>query len=110
MKLSRGLQMAPPIHAIGSERYRSGVDDDLRRLLDELSAAIERTRESDEDRAELVRLLAAVERRLRADVPAEDHRRLIKALQAAEVRFESDHPRLGDALRQAAQALSAAGI
>jgi uncharacterized protein YpuA (DUF1002 family) len=86
------------------------VEDDLRRLLNELSAAIERTREGDEDRAELRRLLAAVEHRLRAEVPGEDHHRLIDALRAAEVRFESDHPRLGDALRQAAQALSAAGI
>lgn len=82
----------------------------MQRLLDELSAAIERTRASDEDRTELIRLLTAVERRLRADVPEEDHHRLIDALKAAEVRFESDHPRLGEALRQAAQALSAAGI
>lgn len=96
--------------ATDEQRYGSDVEDDLRRLLDELSAAIERTRESDADRTELVRLLAAVERRLRADVPDEDHHRLINALKAAEVRFESDHPRLGDALRQAAQSLSAAGI
>ncbi|MGH2578756.1 MAG: DUF4404 family protein [Actinomycetota bacterium] len=86
------------------------MEDDLRRLLNELSAAIERTQANDEDRAELVRLLAAVEHRLGVDVPGEDHRRLIQALRTAEVRFESDHPRLGDALRQAVQALSAAGI
>jgi hypothetical protein len=86
------------------------VEDDLRRLLNELSTAIGRTTEGDEDRAELVRLLTAVERRLQADVPGEDHPRLIDALKTAEVRFESDHPRLGDALRQAVQALSAAGI
>jgi hypothetical protein len=86
------------------------VEDDLKQLLNELSAAIERTREGDEDRAELARLVAAVERRLQSDVPAEDHRHLIDVLKKAEVRFESDHPRLGSALQQAIQALSAAGI
>ena len=86
------------------------MEDDLRRLLNELSAAVQRTQESDEDRAELVRLVEAVERRLEADVPPEDHPRLVHALKSAEVRFESDHPQLGDALRQAVQALSAAGI
>jgi hypothetical protein len=86
------------------------VEDDLKQLLNELSAAIERTREGHEDRADLARLVAAVERRLQSDVPAEDHRHLIDVLKQAEVRFESDHPRLGSALQQAIQALSAAGI
>jgi ABC-type transporter Mla subunit MlaD len=102
--------MAAPSTSPAEQRYGSEVEDDLRRLLDELSTAIEHTRESYEDRTELIRLLAAVERRLRDDVPDEDHHRLINALKVAEVRFESDHPRLGDALRQAAQTLSAAGI
>ncbi len=86
------------------------MEDDLRRLLDELSAAIERTREGHEDRAELTRLTAAVERRLQADAPEEEQPHLIDALKTAEIRFEAGHPVLGDALRRAVQALSAAGI
>lgn len=86
------------------------MEDDLKQLLNELSAAINRTRDGHEDQAELVRLVAAVERRLQSDAPAEDHRHLIDVLKQAEVRFESDHPRLGSALQQAIQTLSAAGI
>ncbi|MGH9035526.1 MAG: DUF4404 family protein [Acidimicrobiia bacterium] len=86
------------------------MEDDLKQLLNELAAAIDRTRDGHEDQAELTRLVAAVERRLHGDVPVEEHRHLIDVLHQAEVRFESDHPRLGSALQQAIQALSAAGI
>lgn len=86
------------------------MEDELQRLLRELSAAIARTREGDENREELTRLLSEVERRLKADVSPEEHHGLINALKEAEVRFESDHPLLGRALQHAVQALSAAGI
>ena len=86
------------------------MEDDLKRLLDELSAAIERTREGHEDRAEFARLSAAVEQRLQAGEPAEEHPQLVEALKTAEARFEAGHPVLGDAIRHAIQALTAAGI
>jgi uncharacterized protein DUF4404 len=86
------------------------VEQDLRRLLDELRAAIDRTREGHEDRADLERLLQAVERRLEANPTEEEHGRLIGELREAAVRFESDHPVLGDSIRRAVNALAAAGI
>lgn len=94
------------------------MEQDLRRLLDQLSAAIERTKEGHEDRAELTRLLEAVERRLRSDDPAVDPAdttserpgHLTDALRQAELRFEAEHPLLGEALRDAIHALSSAGI
>jgi Domain of unknown function (DUF4404) len=87
------------------------VEDDLRHLLDELSAAIERTREGHEDRAELTRLVDAVEQRLRGKVAGEEDRHhLVETLEGAALRFEADHPALGGAIRRAVDALSAAGI
>lgn len=86
------------------------MDDELRRLLTELSAAIDRSQAGEEDRADLARLLAAVEGRLNEDARPEEHRSLVDTLKAAEGRFETDHPVLGSAIRQAIQALSAAGI
>ena len=87
------------------------VDDDLRHLLDELSAAIERTKEGQEDRAELTRLLDAVEARLQGGAPSdEEHSYLVRTLEKAEVRFEAGHPGLAGAIHQAIQALSSAGI
>lgn len=86
------------------------MEEDLRRLLEELHAAIERTREGHEDRAELTRLIDAVERRLHTEATSKEHRHLVEALRSAGVRFESDHPVLGEAIRRAVNALSAAGI
>jgi regulator of sirC expression with transglutaminase-like and TPR domain len=88
----------------------SGVEPDLRQLLDELHAAIERTQDGQEDREELTRLVDAVERRLRDDEDAERHGHLLDALHEAELRFEADHPVLGAAIRRAIDTLSAAGI
>jgi hypothetical protein len=88
----------------------SGVEPDLRRLLDELHAAIERTQDGQEDREELTRLVDAVERRLRHREDAAHHRHLVDALHEAELRFEADHPVLGGAIRRAIDTLSAAGI
>jgi hypothetical protein len=92
------------------------VERDLRRLLDELKAAIHRTGEGDE-REELSRLVDAVERRLqregdqrRRGRAEEEHHHLIESLEAAALRFEAEHPVLGDAILRAVNALSAAGI
>ena len=84
--------------------------EDVKRLLAELSAAVDRAEVDDEERAELARLVTAVDQRLRGDAATEDHHHLITGLQQAEVRFEADHPALSAAVRQAIQALSAAGI
>ena len=84
------------------------MEQHLRRLLDELSEAIGRTRHRDE-REELVRLHGDVERRLEA-AGEKRHSGLVDALEKAEIRFESDHPNLGVALRDAIEVLSAAGI
>ena len=86
-----------------------GVEQDLQRLLDELSAAIGRTRQGDADQDELRRLVDAIEHRLQSDAAAEEQPKLIEALRRAEVRFEADHPVLGETIRRAIDALSAAG-
>jgi hypothetical protein len=84
------------------------VEQHLRRLLDELSDAMHRTRHH-EEREELARLHGEVERRL--ERPGEtEHSGLVNALEKAGIRFESDHPTLGEALRDAIEVLSAAGI
>jgi Domain of unknown function (DUF4404) len=84
------------------------VEQHLRRLLDELSGAIGRTRRH-EDREELTRLQGEVESRLEG-TGEKQHSGLVKALEKAEIRFESEHPTLGEALRDAIEVLSAAGI
>jgi len=84
-----------------------GVEQHLRHLLDELSAAIGRTKE-DKDREELTRLQGAVEQHLEGG--GDDDHGLIDKFEKAEIRFESDHPSLGASLRQAIQSLSATGI
>jgi hypothetical protein len=92
------------------------MEQDLRQLLDELRAAIHRTGEGDEDRAELIRLADAVERRLdentvgAGDAGDDDRHHLIDSLEAAALRFEVQHPVLGQTLLRAVDALSAAGI
>ncbi len=94
------------------------MEKDLRRLLDELKAAIHRTGEGDQERQELSRLVDAVERRLQSEGGRgrgegrgeEEHHHLIESLEAAALRFEAEHPVLGDAILRAVNALSAAGI
>ena len=86
------------------------MEQHLRHLLDEISGAIKRSKHPDE-REELSRLHESVERRLaRAENEAEEHSGLVDRLEEAEVRLETDHPTLAKALREAVQALSAAGI
>ena len=90
------------------------MERDLRRLLDELKAAIHRTDEGDEKREELSRLVDAVEHRLQREGGEgrgeEEHHHLIESLETAALRFEAEHPVLGDAILRAVNALSAAGI
>ena len=111
------------------------MEQHLRHLLDELSAAISRTDDEDH-RRELTRLHGEIERRL--DVGAagmeagghlvsgpgaggpgavppgrgldDDSDGLIERLETAELRFEADHPSLGASIRQAIQSLTAGGI
>jgi Domain of unknown function (DUF4404) len=84
------------------------VEQHLRHLLDELSAAIHRSKRK-EEREELTRLHDEVESRLKA-AEEEEHSGLVDALEKAEIRFESEHPTLAKALRDAVEVLSAAGI
>jgi hypothetical protein len=88
------------------------VEQHLRRLLDELSTAIGRAKHH-EEREDLSRLHGAVERRLaqaESEETGEEHSSLVDRLEEAEVRLETEHPTLAEALRDAIQALSAAGI
>ena len=85
------------------------MEQHLRYLLDELSAAIKRSKHH-EEREELTRLHQKVERRLERAEAQEEHSGLVDALEKAEIQFESDHPTLAGSLRQAIQALSSAGI
>ena len=84
------------------------MEQHLRRLLDELSGAMGRARHN-EDREELTRLRGEVERRLEG-ADEKEHSGLVDALEKAEIRFETDHPTLGEALRDAIEVLSAGGI
>ncbi|MGH8998031.1 MAG: DUF4404 family protein [Acidimicrobiia bacterium] len=83
------------------------METELRGLLDELRSAAAQAHDEG-DRAELMRLVEAVEQRLESDAPREHH--LAEGLRSASARFEADHPVLGAALRRAVDALSAAGI
>ncbi len=85
------------------------MEQHLRHLRDELSAAIHRSKRQ-EEREELARLHGEVESRLEAADEQEEHSGLIDALEKAEIRFESEHPSLAGALREAIERLSAAGI
>jgi hypothetical protein len=107
------------------------VEQHLRHLLDEISAAIRRT-DDEGHRRELTRLQGEIERRLDvgaagseaggqlvsgpgagapgAAIGGEEHDGLIDRLESAELRFEADHPSLGASIRQAIQSLTAGGI
>jgi len=85
------------------------VEQHLRRLLDELSGAIGRSKH-DEEREQLTRLHAEVEQRLQRVAGEDDHPGFVGSLEQAELRFEAEHPTLGQALRSAVEVLSAGGI
>ena len=86
------------------------MEQHLQHLLDELKAAIGRTKEGDESREELTRLQAEVERLQAGEGGDEEYTGLVDRLEKAEIRFETDHPSLGASLRQAVQSLTAGGI
>ena len=88
------------------------MEQNLRHLLDELKAAIGRTKQSD-DREELTRLHGELETRLAGSGEGEgqeEYDSLVDRLEKAEIRFESEHPSLGASIRQAVQSLTAGGI
>jgi ABC-type transporter Mla subunit MlaD len=87
-----------------------GVEQDLRKLLDELDAAIDRSREGDDDHTELSRLVEAVSRRLDETPDEDDQNALLESMERGVARFQGEHPTLADALRRAIDVLSAAGI
>ncbi len=84
------------------------MENHLRNVLDEISAAINRAKHH-EDKEELARLHGAVEGRLGGQGD-DDHPGLLDSLEKAEIRFEADHPTLAQSLRQAIQGLSSSGI
>lgn len=86
------------------------MEQDLRTLLDELDAAIDRSRVGEEDHDELTRLVEAVSRRLQEEADEDEHNALLEALERGAARFEAGHPTLAVALRRAVDVLSAAGI
>jgi hypothetical protein len=87
------------------------VEQHLQHLLDELKAAIGRTKEDDASREELTELQGAVESHLEAGEGGDDEPAgLVDRLEKAEIRFETDHPSLGASIRQAVQSLAAGGI
>ncbi|HEV7685116.1 MAG TPA: DUF4404 family protein [Acidimicrobiia bacterium] len=86
------------------------MEEHLRRLRDELQAAIGRTDEGHEDREELTRLQGAVESRLEGDEGDDDAHGLVAWLEKTEIRVESDHPSLGASIRQAIQSMTATGL
>lgn len=90
----------------------AAMEDSLRRLLDELDAAIDRTRDDDgmteADQAELARLVELVNARLHGE--EHDHDGLVDSLEGSAVRFENDHPTLTSAIRRAVDLLSAHGM
>lgn len=79
----------------------------MRHLIQEISNALGGAK--DEDREELTRLRGAVQGRLEGS-GGDDPRGLVDSLERAEIRFEADHPRLAESIRQVIQSLSSAGI
>lgn len=87
------------------------MDDQLRRHLDELEAALASARADEQlDEAERAQLRELLDR-LRADLgPDTDRGGLAGQLEESAVRFEGDHPTLAAAIRSAVQTLTGYGI
>jgi hypothetical protein len=83
------------------------MEADLRRLLDELDATLAGLEPHDRSRDQIERLAKAVRRRL--EDPGDEHS-LGEHLQEASLRFEAEHPRLGDAIQAVISGLGSAGI
>lgn len=82
------------------------MEQHMRRLIDEISKAMERAKE--EDREELARLRRDVQRHVKGS--GGDQGGLVDSLEVAEVRFEVDHPALAQSIRQVLDSLSSSGI
>lgn len=84
------------------------MEDQLRRLLDELRVAVDHTDTTAESRAELRGLVEAIEARLESSEG--DDEGLGESLNDAALRFETEHPSLGETLRSVVHGLGASGI
>jgi uncharacterized protein YPO0396 len=82
------------------------MEQHMRRLIDEISKAMERAKE--EDREELASLRRDVQRHVEGS--GGDQGGLVDSLETAEVRFEVDHPALAQSIRQVLDSLSSSGI
>ena len=85
---------------------------ELKDQLAALHAELVRTRSIDDPelRQRLIELLGDITRLLGKPVTAGEHSSLVEQLDALAVRFEADHPALGNAIRQVVDALAKAGI
>lgn len=87
------------------------MDERTAELMAELKAAIADLEEGHGDRELVADLAGRVERRLDAEAEAhDDDDTLSEDLHEGAVRFESDHPRLADALRRVVDGLGGLGI
>jgi hypothetical protein len=83
----------------------------LKDQLAALHAELVRTQSVDPQlRPALIELLGDITRLLGKPVTAGEHHTLVEQLDTLAVRFEADHPALGNALRQVVDALGKAGI
>ena len=84
---------------------------DLKDQLAALHAQLVRTQSVDpQQRSLLIDLLGDITRLLGKPVTPDEHHSLVEQLDTLAVRFEADHPTLGNALRQVVNALGKAGI
>jgi hypothetical protein len=88
------------------------VRTQLKDQLAALHAELARTRSVDDPelRQQLIVVLGDITRLLGKPTTAGEHNSLIEQLDALAVRFEADHPALGNAIRQVVDALAKAGI
>jgi hypothetical protein len=88
------------------------VRTELKDQLAALHAELARTRSVDnpELRQQLIVVLGDITRLLGKPTTAGEHNSLIEQLDALAVRFDADHPALGNAIRQVVDALGKAGI
>ena len=85
---------------------------ELKDRLAALHAELARTRAVDDPelRQRLIELLGDITRLLGKPATAHEHNSLIEQLDALAVRFEAEHPALGNSIRQVVDALAKAGI
>ena len=87
------------------------MKNELQLQLDALQATLRRTQSIDDaTRDQLIGLLPEVTRLLGQTATASEVHPLTEPLEKLAVRFEADHPALGNALRQVVDALAKAGI